>query len=100
MADGYVLIEVNSDGEGRIKDEVVNWFDFRFDTVDFNASQGLNQLMEQISKEVKDELVLVAFNYRVESSYDSWSGATEYEDFFDIEFLKQLEIITRSFTRA
>ncbi|MED4799045.1 hypothetical protein P9684_04165 [Bacillus atrophaeus] len=88
MADGYVLIEVNSDGEGKLKDEAVNWIDFRLDTVDFNASEGLNQLMEQISKEVKDELVLVAFNYRVESSYDSWSGATEYEDFFDIEFFK------------
>ncbi|ATO28959.1 hypothetical protein C6370_20295 [Bacillus atrophaeus] len=91
MADGYVLIEVNEDGEGRLKDEAVTWIDFRLGIVDFNASEGLNQLMEQISKDVKDELVLVLFNYRVESSYDSWSGATEYEDFFDVEFFKVIK---------
>lgn len=59
MADRYVLIEVNEDGEGRLKDEAVTWIDFRLSIVDFNASEGLNQLMEQISKDVKDELVLV-----------------------------------------
>ncbi|AFQ57828.1 hypothetical protein BHY07_10395 [Bacillus subtilis subsp. subtilis] len=91
MADRYVLIEVNEDGEGRLKDEAVTWIDFRLSIVDFNASEGLNQLMEQISKDVKDELVLVLFNYRVKSSYDSWSGATEYEDFFDVEFFKVIK---------
>lgn len=50
MADRYVLIEVNEDGEGRLKDEAVTWIDFRLSIVDFNASEGLNQLMEQISK--------------------------------------------------
>lgn len=91
MADGYVLIEVNEVGEGRIKDETVNWIDFRLDTVDFNASEGLSQLMEQITKDVKDELVLVFFNYHVKTFYDHWSGATEYEGFFDVEFSKVIK---------
>lgn len=87
MADGYVLLEVSEDRRTKIKDAEINWIDLKLEMadVDFEASEGLEQLTEQLPSDIRDALVLVAFRYRVESSYDSWSGATEYEDFYDAE---------------
>lgn len=84
MADGYVLIEINTEGEARIKEDGLNWLDFRLKDVDFDACEGLEQLHGQLPEGMKDALVLVVFDYVCNTSYDSWTGEYDCEELFNV----------------
>lgn len=81
MADGHALIEINTIGEGRLKE--LSYFDFRLEAIDFESSEGTEQLMSQLPGEPKDSLVLVVFSYHCETSR-SYEGEYDCEELFNV----------------
>lgn len=80
MADGYVLLEVTTEGEFRVQGEQVNWFDFRLQDVCFFDAEGLDQLVSQLP-DLKDCLVMVTFDYECKCSRD-WEGGFDCDEEF------------------
>lgn len=80
MADGYVLIEINKEGEGRIKSPegvpCVSYLDFRLEGCDFEDCEMAESMVESLPKELKDVLVLCSFLIRTEESFNGES--TDY----------------------
>jgi hypothetical protein len=97
MADGYAVIEINTKGKGRIQE--VQFFDIRLTTFDFDSNYILEELMNQLPEGINDVLIMALFNYKSESSYDSWSGATEYEDSFLLESHNSVKTNYKEFSR-
>lgn len=80
MADGYVLLEINTEGEARVKDDEVKWFDFRLHGVPFEDCEGTDQLVADLP-DLKDCLVMVIFDYKCNCTRDYW-GDYDYEEIF------------------
>lgn len=83
--DGYALIRVHDKEEEKGEIEESKFFDIRLECCDLNSDMICNDLVGQLPEGLKDVLVMCFFSYRSESSYDYWSGATEYEDCFDLQ---------------
>lgn len=83
--DGYALIRINDKDEAKAEIEEYQFFDIRLSVCDFDSENICDDLVGQLPKGMKDVLVMCLFNYHSESSYDYWSGATEYEDCFDLK---------------
>ena len=83
MADGYALIEINQNGEGRLKDCDVKWFDIRMGDICFDDYGGVEQLVDQLSEEINDVLVLFTFDYVCECDTVYW-GEYECDIIFNI----------------
>ena len=66
MADGYVIIEVNTNGEGRIKSPQdfpeVHYLDSRLEHYGFEDFGMVDSLMDSLPKGIQDVLVLCSFN--------------------------------------
>lgn len=78
MADGYALIEFNTEGKGRIKES--EWLDIRLTVLDSGADDLFDQLEGQLPKGIKDTLILATFTYESVECGDGFS--VEYEDSF------------------
>lgn len=81
-ADGYALLEINLKGQAKCYES--RFFDIRLDTADFDTEHITANILWQLPDDLKDVLVMCLFKYRSESSYDYWSGGTEYENHFDL----------------
>jgi hypothetical protein len=83
MADGYVLIEINTEGEGRVNpNERPYWYDFRLEDVYFDDIEGVEQLMSQLP-DLKDCLVMVHFDYKCNCSR-GWEGDYDCEEILNL----------------
>ena len=78
MADGYALIEINTEGKARAKD--VTYFDFRLIGCDIEHDDIADQVSYQLPEGIKDVLVLVVFNLNFITSYDWESGYHECDE--------------------
>lgn len=81
MADGYVLIEINTEGNGRVKSPEgcpeVQFIDFRLDGCDFEHYGLDDSMMAALPENLKDVLVLCSFNIIGTESFNGES--TEYD---------------------
>jgi hypothetical protein len=68
LADGFALIKFNLEGKGELHD--LFYFDFRLQDIDFDATEGLNQLIEQLPEGINDVLAMVLFNYKSNCTQD------------------------------
>jgi hypothetical protein len=86
--DGYVLLRVNQhdyrSNEGKAEVVEKNFIDHRFQLMDFMDEDIAEQLVGQLPDELKDVLVMCFIKYDSQADYDYWSGATEYEDVFNL----------------
>lgn len=84
MTDGFALIEINTKGEARLKEENgLHWFDFRLEQVCFDDAEGTEQLAYQLPNNLKDALVLVTFDYVCNCSR-GWEGDYDCEELFNV----------------
>jgi hypothetical protein len=81
MADGIALVEINTKGEGKLK--TLSYFDFRLEHINFEDSEGLDQLMGQLPKDMNDVLVSVIFGYQCTHS-QGFEDEIDYEEIFNI----------------
>jgi hypothetical protein len=81
MADGIALVEINTKGEGKLK--TLSYFDFRLEHINFEDSEGLDQLMGQLPKDMNDVLVSVIFGYQCTPS-QGFENEMDYEELFNI----------------
>jgi hypothetical protein len=81
MADGYVLLEINTEGDFRVQGDQVHWFDFRLQDVCFSDAEGEDQLYNQLPVGLRDCLVMVMFDYKCNCSRD-WAGDYDCDEEF------------------
>lgn len=79
--DGYALVEVNLEGETKLKK--VSFMDIQLEHCDFDEEDMLDQLTCALSKETKDVLIMMFFKYQ-SVRYDYHEGF-DYEDTFFTE---------------
>lgn len=81
MASGYVLIEINTEGNGRVKSPEgcpeVKYLDFRLEGCDFEHYEMADSMMGGLPKELKNVLVLCSFTIEGVESFNGES--TEYD---------------------
>lgn len=86
--DGYLLVEFNSEGEGRLKslqgNPNINYLDFRLNSLDIGVEEGYSLLADQFPKGLRDVLVMAFFTYK---SIKCGSG-----DYFDVDYEDSLTL--------
>lgn len=89
MIDGYLLVEFNTEGKGRIKVTSgvteLTYVDIRLENLDLGMDDAFSMLEDQFPKELKNVLVMAFFTYKSVSSGggDYWSQ--DYEDVFILQ---------------
>lgn len=83
MADGHVELEINEQGEARVKE--VNYLDIRLTCLDIEHDDIASQLSAQLPQEMKDVLMLAVIKVEFLMSHH-WEYGTEC-DGVDIELL-------------
>lgn len=84
LVDGYVLLELNENGDVRVVEEP-RWRDFRLEDVLFYDAEGAEQLSEQLPADCRNAQVLVGFEYRVTGGIN-FEGEADYEEYFNVLF--------------
>lgn len=88
MTIGYMTIEINKEGEPRIKkdrngQEMLTFLDINYEYTTEIKSEALEMIRASIPKELKD--VLVFFTFKYESSGGGGFYTDDYEDWLTIE---------------
>ena len=87
--DGYVLIEVNTEGEMRVQhhdDEMrLEFYDFRLTELDWDNDFIVKSIEGQLPKDITDVLIMVHFTYKPvpDGRGDYWS--VDYKDCIIVE---------------
>jgi len=92
MVDGYLLMEFNEKGNGRIQKKegiaAITYVDLRLSTVNFDEETMCNLLCEQLPADLSNVLVWVSFRYKsIEETIDF---ETVFEDYFVVEEYRTL----------
>jgi hypothetical protein len=87
MADGQVLIEVNTEGEMRVMASEhlggVHFFDIRLTCLDVDNDFIRDEMEGQLPEGLKDVLIMCLFNYKCIG--DGGYYGDDYEDSFELE---------------
>jgi hypothetical protein len=100
MADGQLFIEVNTEGETRVKTGEyggVHFFDIRLSGVDVDHEFILEEMEGQLPEGLKDVLIMCLFKYESIESGGYWD--VEYEDSFKLEHFAIIQSDYKEFYR-
>lgn len=101
--DGYVLIEVNTEGKMRVQHHdgamKLEFYDFRLCDLDWDNDFVIGSIEEQLPKDMKDVLIMVQFSYQSVpcGCGDYWS--VDYEDCIIVESYNVVKTDYKEFFR-
>lgn len=103
MAIGYMVVEINEKGEGRVKrnregDLEMGYIDTSYEDMDYGTNEPFEMIAEGMPEGLKNVLLMLTFGY--ESSGGGSFYSDDYEHWFTVETHQILKEDYKEFCRA